>query len=96
MATIPDDELTTALADLPDWERDGDRIRRRLRFPSFLDAIAFIDRVAPLADDAGHHPELTNVYDTVTVELTTHDEGGITEKDLALAAQIDQVAGPGR
>jgi 4a-hydroxytetrahydrobiopterin dehydratase len=64
---------------------------RDLRFPSFMDAIRFIDRVAVVAEDADHHPELSNVYWNVGIRLTTHDAGGITERDVELARAIDGV-----
>ncbi len=89
MATLDHDTVREALADLDGWELSGDTIRREVVCDGFLEAIAFITRIAPLAEDANHHPELTNVYDTVTIVLTTHDEGGVTEKDLDLARAID-------
>ena len=89
MALLTDDDVTAALAELDGWRRDGDAIVRDLRFPSFRAAIRFIVRVADLADAADHHPELTNVYWNVGVRLTTHDEGGITARDVALARAID-------
>jgi 4a-hydroxytetrahydrobiopterin dehydratase len=76
-------------ADLGAWRLDGDAIVRELRFDGFRPAIDFIVRLADAADAANHHPELTNVYSRVTVRLTTHDAGGVTEKDLALAREID-------
>jgi 4a-hydroxytetrahydrobiopterin dehydratase len=93
MDILDDDTITAGLGSLPDWRRDGDAIMRDLRFPSFMDAIRFIDRVAVLAEDADHHPELTNVYWNVGVRLTTHDAGGITRRDLDLARAIDAVVG---
>lgn len=92
MSTLDPDTVRARLSELDGWELDGDTIRREFTFDGFREAIAFINRVADLADDANHHPELTNVYATVTVVLTTHDAGGVTDKDLALAAAIDQVA----
>lgn len=91
MAVLDDDTIEQALAELPGWERDGDMIRREFTFDGFLEAVAFITRLAPVAEDANHHPEITNVYATVTVALTTHDEGGITSKDLDLARAIEAV-----
>ena len=91
MATRDDDTVRAALAGLGGWERSGDTIRRELVFDGFLDAIAFITRIAPLAEEADHHPELTNVYNSVTIVLTTHDEGGVTLKDIDLARAIDAV-----
>ena len=83
--------IDRAIAQLDGWRRDGDAIVRDLRFPSFMDAIRFIDRVAVVAEEADHHPELTNVYWNVGVRLTTHDAGGVTMRDLDLARAIDSV-----
>lgn len=91
MDTLDDAAIERELATLDGWERDGDALFRELRFDGFREAIGFIDRVADLAEDAGHHPELTNVYSRVTVRLTTHDAGGITRKDVDLARAIDDV-----
>lgn len=89
---ISDDAtVERSLTELDGWRRDGDGIVRDLRFDGFRSAIAFIVRVADLADAANHHPELTNVYSRVTVRLTSHDAGGITSKDLDLARAIDGV-----
>jgi 4a-hydroxytetrahydrobiopterin dehydratase len=94
MDVLADDAIDRALVGLDGWGRDGDAIRRDLRFPSFMDAIRFIGRVAALAEEADHHPELTNVYWNVGVRLTTHDAGGVTERDIALARAIDAVVEP--
>lgn len=95
MSLLDDDAIRTAQRDLHDgWKREGDALCREFDFPGFRDAIDFIVRVADLADDADHHPELTNVYSKVTVRLTSHDEGGITQRDVALAADIDGVVEP--
>lgn len=85
------DESTIAsrLRELDDWKLVGDAIERSLSFDSFLDAISFINRIADLAEEADHHPEIFNVYDTVKLTLTTHDAGGLTDKDFQLATQID-------
>lgn len=91
MDTLDPDSIRAALADLDGWTFEDDRIVRELRFDGFRDAIAFINRVADLADEANHHPELTNVYSRVRVELTSHDAGGVTNRDLALARAIDGV-----
>ena len=91
MDILDDDTLRSQLADLDGWEPSDGAIRRDLRFAGFRDAIAFINRVADLADEADHHPELTNVYSKVTIVLTTHDAGGVTQKDVALARAIDGV-----
>jgi 4a-hydroxytetrahydrobiopterin dehydratase len=77
---------------MSDWtEREG-KLCRTFRFSNFSEAFAFMVRVALLAERMGHHPEWTNVYNTVEVALSTHDAGGaITEKDRALAAAMDKL-----
>lgn len=93
MATLSDAQITAHLQSLPGWQRAGETITKRYTFPSFLKAIAFINAIAPLAEAANHHPDIANTYNRVTITLSTHDEGGITDKDTALAAQIEQAAG---
>lgn len=84
-----------ALAELPGWaEVSGrDAITRALTFADFNAAFAFMTRVALMAESMDHHPEWSNVYNKVSVTLTTHDAGGVTDKDVALALFIDKVAG---
>ena len=86
---LSDTAITTALADVPGWERNGDGIERRYRFADFTHAFAFMARVALLAEKADHHPEWSNVYNRVDIRLTTHDAGGISARDFALAKAID-------
>jgi len=83
-----------ALRDVPDWSRDGDRdgIRRDFKFKTFSEAFGFMARVALLAEKADHHPEWSNVYNSVSITLTSHDAGGLTQKDIDLAKSIDRVA----
>jgi 4a-hydroxytetrahydrobiopterin dehydratase len=83
------ERIRDALQTLPAWELAHDRIRRSYRFADFSQAFAFMTRVALLAEKQGHHPELRNVYSRVVVELTSHDAGGITERDLELARATD-------
>ncbi len=71
------------------WKRSSNRISKNFHFNSFRDTIVFVNRVATLADTHDHHPNIDIRYDNVTITLSTHDAGGITEKDLALAEQID-------
>jgi 4a-hydroxytetrahydrobiopterin dehydratase len=71
------------------WARRSNKLTKAFDFPSFRDSIVFVNRVATLADQFDHHPDIEIRYTTVTLTLTTHDAGGITEKDLALAEQID-------
>jgi 4a-hydroxytetrahydrobiopterin dehydratase len=89
VAKLSDDEVRQGLSTLPDWEREGDAIVKEYRFDGFGDAIAFVVRVAFRAEKANHHPDLDVRYNRVRVALSTHSEGGITGKDLALAAEVD-------
>jgi 4a-hydroxytetrahydrobiopterin dehydratase len=83
-------EVRTALATIAGWElRDG-RIRKQFHFRTFLRAITFINSVAYLAESAGHHPDITINYNRVTLRLITHSEGGLTERDFALARNIEE------
>lgn len=75
------------------WEYDGEVVKKTYAFDSFLDAIRFIDRIAEKAEAANHHPEIRNVYDKVWIELSTHDAGAVTQRDLDLANEIEAVAG---
>ena len=71
------------------WKLQEGRLVKRFDLGSFRDSVVFVNRVATLADEAGHHPDIDIRYDRVTVGLSTHDVGGITEKDLGLAEKID-------
>jgi 4a-hydroxytetrahydrobiopterin dehydratase len=90
MTRLTDDEISRGLQGLAGWERSGDAIVRTVRFSSFLEGIRFIDRVAELAEAADHHPDIDIRYRNVQFALVTHDEGGLTEKDLSLARVINQ------
>ena len=87
-----------ALATLPGWSAapGRDAIAKTYRFGDFNAAFGFMTRVALLADKMGHHPEWSNVYNRVDVVLTTHDAGGVTEKDVTLARFMDEAAGQAR
>lgn len=89
MARLSEEEVKSRLASLEGWKREGDAIARTWEFPRFLKAVEFIDKVARLADEMGHHPDIYNHWRTVTLSLTTHDEGGLTKRDLELAAKIN-------
>jgi len=71
------------------WKRRGNKLTKDFEFESFRDSIVFVNRIATLADGMNHHPDIDVRYAKVTVTVTTHDAGGITEKDLDLAEQID-------
>jgi 4a-hydroxytetrahydrobiopterin dehydratase len=89
-------DVAEALRDLPLWQaHDGDRpaIQRHMTFADFNAAFGFMTRVALLADKIDHHPEWSNVYNRVDVLLTTHDAGGVTDRDIRMARFIDEAAG---
>ncbi len=71
------------------WARDGDAIHREFTFKDFAAAMAFVNKVAQAAEAADHHPDIDIRYNRVTMALSTHSEGGVTEKDFALASRID-------
>jgi 4a-hydroxytetrahydrobiopterin dehydratase len=79
--------------DLPGWRLDGEHIRRSYRFRNFSQAWGFMARVALLAEAQDHHPEWSNVYNRVDIALTTHDAGGLSARDVALARAIDALVG---
>lgn len=86
---LNDKEINARLKKLEGWTREGDKIERTITFETFSDAIDFINRISDHAEDADHHPEIYNVYNKVELRLTTHDAGGLTEKDFDLAEDID-------
>ena len=91
---LHDEEIRMALRDLPGWRAFGNALHKEFTFRGFRAAIAFINRVAEQAVAAAHHPDIENHYDRVMLSLTTHDQGGITEKDIALAHAIERVVEP--
>jgi 4a-hydroxytetrahydrobiopterin dehydratase len=89
MARLDDGEIARRLKEVPGWERSGESLRREFHFDGFSEAIAFVNRVAALADAADHHPDIDIRFDKVSLQLTTHDSGGLTERDFTLAQRID-------
>jgi 4a-hydroxytetrahydrobiopterin dehydratase len=92
-APLTDDELSAAIADLDGWEVLDGKLHKQFRFGDFGCAFGFMAAAATSAERMDHHPEWSNVYNRVTVDLVTHDAGGITELDVALARRMDQIAG---
>ena len=84
-------EIYARLVDVPAWIREGNAISRTVRFDTFADGIDFISRLAPVADEADHHPDIDIRYRNVKFALTSHDSGGITNRDFAMAEKIDQL-----
>lgn len=91
---LDEDAIAAGLAELDGWTlgADGASIKREFRFKTFRKAFAFMTEIAMVAEKMDHHPEWFNVYNRVEVTLTTHDAGGLTELDLALAARMDKAA----
>jgi 4a-hydroxytetrahydrobiopterin dehydratase len=89
MAKLDDAAIARALAELPGWQRQGDALVREFRFKNFREAMAFVNRVAELAEEQRHHPDITIRYNRVQLALSTHEAGGITERDVELARAID-------
>lgn len=89
------EQVEQALAGLPGWRRDGDWLRCSYRFPAFAAAVAWTQQVAEAADELDHHPEWTVRYRVVDVATSTHDTGGLTQRDLDLARAIADLAAAG-
>ena len=85
--------MDAAAKDLDGWERADGALRRSIKFPSFLAGIDAVRRVAEHAEAQDHHPDIDIRWRTVTFALVTHSEGGITDKDVAMAADIDRIVG---
>jgi 4a-hydroxytetrahydrobiopterin dehydratase len=88
MKPLPDPEIAAHLGRLPGWERRGGAICRTFSFADFARAMDFVNRVAALAEAMDHHPDIDIRYSKVTLTLSTHDAGGLTDRDLALAEKI--------
>lgn len=85
-------DIEAQLVHLPGWKRVGDRLEQTFTFKDFLGSIAFVNRLVDPAEQAGHHPDLSISWNRVTVCLTTHEAGGITQKDIDLAKVISDLA----
>jgi len=85
------EELAEATREMPDWSVAEGRLRRKFQFDNFAGALEFVNKVAELAEAADHHPDITFGWGYADLELMTHDRGGITDVDIALAEQIDRL-----
>jgi 4a-hydroxytetrahydrobiopterin dehydratase len=92
MPKLEDNQIPAALDTVPQWQRQGDMIARTFQFKDFPAAMKFVDAVAGLAEQAWHHPDIDIRWNKVTLTLTTHDAGGLTQKDFDLARQFDQLS----
>jgi 4a-hydroxytetrahydrobiopterin dehydratase len=91
MALMADDEIEARLEDLAGWERSGDSIRKRFTLGDFVGSVEFVNRLVAPAEDMGHHPDLEISWNKVTVSLSTHSQGGLTEADFELAGRIEEI-----
>ncbi len=89
---LSETEVTDKIKTLPGWTTDGKQISRTFQFKDFVTAIDFVNKLVEPAEEAGHHPDIAISYNKVTINLTTHDAGGITQKDFDLAREISQLA----
>ena len=88
---LSDSDVRSRSASLPGWQFREDTLYRELEFRNFTDAFSFMTSVAFVAERMNHHPEWNNVYNTVAIKLTTHDVGGVSENDVAMAAEISEI-----
>jgi 4a-hydroxytetrahydrobiopterin dehydratase len=86
--TLSKEELAELLRQLPEWALEDGKLVRFFTFPNFVEAIAFVNRVAQLAEQAGHHPDIDIRYNRVKLALVSHDAGGITAQDAAMARRL--------
>lgn len=86
---MTDQEVTAAIAQLSEWDVVDDKLNRAFKFNNFVDAFAFMTKVAIVSEKMDHHPELLNVYNRVVIDLATHDAGGISTQDFELAQKIN-------
>jgi 4a-hydroxytetrahydrobiopterin dehydratase len=91
-AKLSESELAAAFAKLPEWKLQEGKLHREYKFPDFVAAFAFMTGAALTAQAMDHHPEWFNVFNTVRVDLTTHDAGGVTELDVKLAGEMEKLA----
>jgi 4a-hydroxytetrahydrobiopterin dehydratase len=85
------EELASALDDLSGWKENGDFIEKSVKFSNFAESLAFVNKVGALAEEADHHPDITFGWGYANIKLTTHDRGGVTDVDIALANKIDEL-----
>jgi 4a-hydroxytetrahydrobiopterin dehydratase len=91
MTALSAKQVSLHLKAVPKWSKRAETISRTFEFAGFLESIAFVNRIARKAQKSNHHPDIDIRFDKVTLKLTTHDEGGITEKDFSLARQGDDI-----
>ncbi len=92
MAALSKNEIQQKLKDMQGWSQQGKAIQKRYTLKSFMPAMGLVNKIAEAAEKAQHHPDIAINYNVVGVSLSTHSEGGVTQKDFDLAQQIDKLA----
>jgi len=92
MPLLADEEIEARLGELQGWHREGDAIEKQFKLDDFQGSVDFVNRLTPVAEDMNHHPDLSISWNEVTVTISTHSEGGLTENDFELAKSIDPLA----
>ena len=88
---LPKEDIVKNLTSLDGWKQSGIEIEKQFKFKNFIHSIGFVNKVAILSEKADHHPDILVQYSKVKITLSTHSEGGITEKDFSLASQIEDI-----
>jgi len=91
MSALSSEAITHGLTKLPDWRLENGTLARSFSFTDFREAMSFVNSVAAVAERAGHHPDIDIRYNKVKLALSSHDAGGITEKDFSLATEIGKI-----
>lgn len=86
---LSEEEIAQKLATVPQWTREGKEIKRKLKFPGFLESMAFVNKVAALSEAMDHHPDILIQWNRVCLNLSTHSAGGLTDMDFVLAKRIE-------
>lgn len=92
MPLLSDEEIEGRLRERPGWERRGDAIVRELKAADFVGSVDLLNRITPIAEEMNHHPDVSISWNRVTVSLSTHSQGGLTDSDFELAGRIDELA----
>lgn len=92
MALLTENEIKEGLSNLDGWGQDGDQIVKQFKFKNFVESMGFVTQVAILSERVDHHPDILIQYSKVGITLSTHSEGGITEKDINLAKEIEEAS----
>ncbi len=92
MSRLSDEQITEGLSELDGWQREGEAIQRVFELDDFKGSVDFVNRLTPEAEEMNHHPDLEISWNKVTVTISTHSEGGLTENDFVLARRISGLA----